>query len=71
MSAKQKQPAKAGTPKKIRVTLVKGLTATKHTHRESVKGLGLRHREHTVEVIDTPSVRGMINRVSYLLKVEE
>ena len=71
MSTKQKQPAKAGTPKKIRVTLVKGLTATKHTHRESVKGLGLRHREHTVEVIDTPSVRGMINRVSYLVKVEE
>jgi large subunit ribosomal protein L30 len=79
MSAKQKQPAdagkkqtdKAGTQKKIRVTLVKGLTATKHTHRESVKGLGLRHREHTVEVIDTPSVRGMINRVSYLVKVEE
>ena len=79
MSAKQKQPAdagkkqpaKAGTQKKIRVTLVKGLTATKKTHRESVKGLGLRHREHTVEVIDTPSVRGMINRVSYLVKVEE
>ena len=71
MSAKQKQPAKAGEPKKIRVTLVKGITATKHTHRESVKGLGLRHRQHTVEVIDTPSVRGMINKVSYLLKVEE
>ena len=69
MNAKQTKPA--GSGKKIRVTLVKGLTATKHTHRESVKGLGLRHREHTVEVIDTPSVRGMINRVSYLVKVEE
>jgi len=69
MTAKQTKPA--GSGKKIRVTLVKGLTATKHTHRESVKGLGLRHREHTVEVIDTPSVRGMINRVSYLVKVEE
>jgi large subunit ribosomal protein L30 len=66
--AKQQKPA-AG--KKIRVTLVKGITATKHTHRESVKGLGLKHREHTVEVEDTPSVRGMINRVSYLVRVEE
>ena len=66
---KQKQPAAAG--KKIKVTLVKGLTATKHTHRESVKGLGLKRRSHTVEVEDTPAVRGMINRVSYLVKVEE
>ena len=68
MNAKTK-PAAAG--KKIRVTLVKGLVGTKHTHRESVKGLGLRHRSHTVEVVDTPAVRGMINRVSYLVKVEE
>ena len=66
---KQSKPAASG--KKIKVTLVKGLTATKHKHRESVKGLGLKHREHTVEVADTPAVRGMINRVSYLVKVEE
>jgi large subunit ribosomal protein L30 len=64
-----KQPAKTG--KKIKVTLVKGLRGTIHKHRESVKGLGLRHREHTVEVEDTPAVRGMINRVNYLVKVEE
>ena len=66
---KESKPAAAG--KKIRVTLVKGITATKHKHRESVKGLGLKRRSQTVEVIDTPSVRGMINRVSYLVKVEE
>jgi large subunit ribosomal protein L30 len=65
----KKQPAKTG--KKIKVTLVKGLRGTIHKHRESVKGLGLRHREHTVEVEDTPAVRGMINRVNYLVKVEE
>ena len=65
----QTKPAAAG--KTIKVTLVKGLTATKHKHRESVKGLGLKHREHTVEVADTPANRGMINRVSYLVKVEE
>ena len=66
---KESKPAAAG--KKIRVTLVKGITATKHKHRESVKGLGLRHREHSVLVQDTPSIRGMINKVSYLVKVEE
>jgi large subunit ribosomal protein L30 len=57
--------------KTIKVTLVKGMISTKHKHRESVKGLGLKHREHTVEVKDTPANRGMINKVSYLLKVEE
>ena len=66
-----KSAKKSTGGKKIRVTLVKGITATKHTHRESVKGLGLKHRSHTVEVEDTPAVRGMINRVSYLVKVEE
>ena len=69
MTAKQKQPAAAG--KKIKVTLVKGLRGALHTHRESVKGLGLKRRSHTVEVADTPANRGMINRVSYLVKVEE
>jgi large subunit ribosomal protein L30 len=69
MSAKQTKSGDTG--KKIKVTLVKGLTATKHKHRESVKGLGLKRRSHTVEVADTPAIRGMINRVSYLVKVEE
>ena len=67
--SKQTKPADSG--KKIKVTLVKGLTATKHKHRESVKGLGLKRRCQTVELVDTPAVRGMINRVSYLVKVEE
>ena len=74
MTAKQKKTAQSDrrtSGKKIRVTLVKGLRGTLHTHRESVKGLGLRHREHSVEVQDTPAIRGMINKVSYLLKVEE
>ena len=69
MAAKQTKSGDTG--KKIKVTLVKGLTATKHTHRESVKGLGLKRRSHTVEVEDTPAIRGMINRVSYLVKVED
>jgi len=69
MTDKKAKPAAAGK-KMIRVTLVKGTTQTIHKHRETVRGLGLRHRSHTVEVEDTPSVRGMINKVSYLVKVE-
>ena len=69
MAHKQSKPAASG--KKIRVTLVKGLRGAIRGHRESVKGLGLKHREHTVEVDDTPAIRGMINHASYLLKVEE
>jgi large subunit ribosomal protein L30 len=40
-------------------------------HMATVRGLGLRRRHHTVEVEDTPAVRGMINQVSYMLKCEE
>lgn len=56
--------------KKIKVTLVKSLIGTVSSHRSCVRGLGLRYRQHTVEVLDTPENRGMINKVSYLLKVE-
>lgn len=56
--------------KKIKVTLVKSVIGTKPEHRATVRGLGLRRLNHTVEVQDTPSTRGMINAVSYLLKCE-
>ena len=56
--------------KKIKVTLVKSLIGTKPEHRACVRGLGLRRRLSSAEVIDTPANRGMINKVSYLLKVE-
>ena len=56
--------------KKIKVTLVKSVIGTKPEHRACVRGLGLRRLNHTVEVADTPANRGMINRVSYLLKSE-
>ena len=56
--------------KKIKVTLMKSLIGTKPEHRACVRGLGLRRRLSTAEVIDTPANRGMINKVSYLLKVE-
>ena len=56
--------------KTIKVTLVKSPIGTKPEHRATVRGLGLRRINHTVEVQDTPSNRGMINAVSYLLKCE-
>jgi large subunit ribosomal protein L30 len=57
--------------KKLRVRLVKGLMGTKQAHRATVRGLGLRRRNSTVELPDTPAVRGMISRVSYLVEVTE
>ena len=57
--------------KKLKVKLVKGLMGTKQSHRATVRGLGLRRRNSSVELPDTPAVRGMINRVSYLLDVSE
>ena len=56
--------------KKIKVTLVRSLINTKSTHRDTVRGLGLRRLNHTVELEDTPAIRGMITKVSYLLKWE-
>ena len=56
--------------KKIKVTLVKSIIGTKQSHRATVRGLGLRRLNHSVELADTPEVRGMINKVSYLVKCE-
>ncbi len=57
--------------KKLKVTQLASSFGRKPGHKECVKGLGLRRRHHTVEVEDTPEIRGMIKKVSYLLKVEE
>ncbi len=57
--------------KKIKVTLMKSVIGTKQDHRATVRGLGLRRIRHTVQVEDTPAVRGMIRKVAYLLKCEE
>jgi large subunit ribosomal protein L30 len=55
----------------IKVTQIKSSNGRLKNHRASVAGLGLRRIGHTVEVEDTPSVRGMINQVHYLVRVEE
>jgi large subunit ribosomal protein L30 len=57
--------------KKMRVTLVKSIASTKQDHRATVRGLGLKWTNHSVEVIDTPATRGMVNKIGYLIKVSE
>ncbi|MBK7676653.1 MAG: 50S ribosomal protein L30 [Candidatus Accumulibacter sp.] len=56
--------------KKVKVTLVRSLIGTKESHRATVRGLGLRRLNSSSVLEDTPAVRGMINKVSYLLKCE-
>ncbi len=55
----------------VKVTLMKGLSGRTQNQRLTVKGLGLRRRHHSVTLESTPSVRGMIAKVSHLVKVEE
>ena len=57
--------------KKIKVTQVRSAFGRLQAHKACVIGLGVRRIGHTVEVEDTPSVRGMINKVNYLVRVEE
>jgi large subunit ribosomal protein L30 len=57
--------------KELKVTLVKSKYGRLKNHKACVAGLGLRKMHQTVTVADTPENRGMINRVSYLLSVEE
>jgi len=53
----------------VKVKLVKSISGRLKAHQACVRGLGLRRIGHQVEVLDTPENRGMINKVSYLLKV--
>lgn len=57
--------------KTVKVTLVRSPIGRHANHKACVRGLGLRRINHTVEVEDTPAVRGMINRVSYMVRVED
>lgn len=57
--------------KSLKVTLVKSLIGRLPKHRACVRGLGLRRLHQTVEIEDTPQNRGMVNKVDYLLEVEE
>jgi large subunit ribosomal protein L30 len=57
--------------KKIRVTLVKSFHGRLQSHRDTVRGLGLRRIRHSVELDDTPEIRGMINMINYMVRVED
>ena len=61
----------ANDMKRIRVTLLRSLIGRAKAHQACARGLGLRRIRHTVEVADTPENRGMVNKISYMLKVEE
>ena len=53
--------------KKIRVKLYKSPASAKVSHKATVRGLGLKWTNHSVEVVDTPATRGMIDKVSYMV----
>ncbi len=57
--------------KTIKVTQIKSSIGRLPKHKATITGLGLRRIGHTVELEDTPSVRGMVNAVNYMVKVEE
>jgi large subunit ribosomal protein L30 len=56
--------------KKIKVRLLKSVAGCKQSHRDTVRGLGLKRINHVVELADTPAVRGMINKVNYLVRID-
>jgi large subunit ribosomal protein L30 len=57
--------------KTIRIRQVRSSIGTKPDHRETLRGLGLRRIRHEVERVDSPAVRGMVAKVSYLVEVIE
>jgi len=57
--------------KTLKVTLIRSMNGRLKNHKASVRGLGLRKMHQTVEVIDTPENRGMINKAYYMLRVDE
>ena len=64
-------PKKETSGKSLRVTLVKSPIGYTVDQKATVRALGLRHMNQTVEHTDSPAVRGMLNKISHLIKVEE
>jgi large subunit ribosomal protein L30 len=56
--------------KKIKVRLLKSVNSVKRGHRATVRGLGLKKIGSVAELVDTPAVRGMIEKVNYLVRIE-
>ncbi len=57
--------------KRLKVTLIRSLNGRLKSHKACAAGLGLRRMHQTVEVENTPAIQGMLNKISYLLKIEE
>ncbi len=57
--------------KQLKITLVKSLNGRLAAHKACARGLGIRRIHNPVMVIDTPQTRGMIDKISYMLKVEQ
>ena len=64
-------PKKKETVKKLRITLVKSAIGYSEKHKATIRALGLRHMNQTVEQEDNPVIRGMLMKVNHLVKVEE
>ena len=60
-----------GKSQKLKITMLKSTHGQLQMHRDNMRGLGLRRRHHTVEVVATPAVMGMVNQSAFMLKVEE
>lgn len=56
--------------KTVKITLVRSLIGTKKSHKATVKGLGLRKLNSTSILSDTPEIRGMLNKIKYLIKCD-
>lgn len=59
------------TVKQLKLTLVRSLNGRLESHQQCARGLGIRKIHNPVMVLDTPENRGMVNKISYMLKVEE
>ena len=57
--------------KMMKVTLTRSMNGRLKSHQSGVRGLGLKRMHQTVEVEDTPATRGMLNKVCYMVNVEE
>ncbi len=66
-----KATSKSDSKNKVNITLIKSLNGRLASHKACASGLGLRRMHQTINVIDTPENRGMINKIHYLLSVEE
>lgn len=56
---------------KLKITLVKSMVGRPEKHRKVLRGMGLTRMNKTVELVDTPEIRGMVQKVSHLVKTQE